>query len=362
MNTTPTDEAESELLPEDGVGRYLRKMREALELSRAEVAAGLYLHEKMVAALEEDDQEALPGPVFVQGYLRKYARLLNIPEAPLLQAYNRQMVPRKHRRKEEGPLAGSPIRPEIRSNHTLVRLVTWGMALGLLALVAVWWQGDMGWPGEEPAEGQPAAVQQEAPLPSISGDPPAPADPSAEVAASEFPGAVDPEPAPRMESGPVTTAQDQPPAETAPGEVAIAALPARPLELDQVLDGATETAPDTGNEARSEAPPAGGSGSDSETPLAGDTEQAAGPANDIVITFSETCWTEIRGADGSYKLIGNMPKGARHRLGGEPPYTFVLGNSAAVTLTINGQPFDIEAHTRNNIARFTLQPEDIPTP
>ncbi len=355
MNATPTDEAEAEAPPKDGVGECLRKGREALGLSRAEAAAGLYLHESIVIALEKDDHDALPGPVFVQGYLRKYARLLNLPEAPLLKTYSHQTAGKKHRKKHEGPLAGAPIRPEIRSSHTIVRLITWAIALGLLALVAVWWQGDMQWPMGQPGDEPSAAAQKGQPEHAFAPEFPTPDDlyqreeemdasNHPEPAGFETPQQAEPEPepeAPVPDDSSIEPIQDEPSVNT---------LPAQGLELDRELGDTAEVAPTAQAEAAPE-------------PLPAEQQMAEPPvdyANQIVIEFAETCWTEIRGFNNSYKLLGNMQKGTRHVLGGEPPYSFVLGNSSAVTLTIKGQPFDIKPHTKGNIARFTLRAEDIP--
>lgn len=354
MNATPTDAADVEASSKEGAGACLRRAREALELSRAEAAAGLYLNESIVTALEEDDHDALPGPVFVQGYLRKYARLLNIPERPLLKAYSHQTPVRKQRKKPEGPLAGAPIRSEIHSSHTIVRLITWAIVLGLLALVAVWWQGDMRWPGGQPGDEPPAAMQEgqfERPF--------APNDAyqsEAEVSGSSFSEPADFEipQQPDAEPEPETALSDDNPMESMQDDSSVDILPAQQLELDRVLGDTMETASIATAEPQPETLPA--------APAEPVAEPSIDYANSIVIEFSEACWTEIRGANNSYKLLGNMQKGMRHLLGGEPPYTFVLGNSSAVTLTIKGQVFDLKAHTKGNIARFVLQSEDIPNP
>ncbi|MCF6354744.1 MAG: DUF4115 domain-containing protein [Candidatus Polarisedimenticolaceae bacterium] len=354
MNATPTDEADIEAPPKEGAGACLRRAREALELSRAEAAAGLYLNESIVTALEEDDYDALPGPVFVQGYLRKYARLLNVPEGQLLKAYSHQMPARKQRKKPEGPLAGAPIRSEIHSSHTIVRLITWVIALGLLALVAVWWQGDMPWPGGQPDD-EPSTAMQEGQFerPFALNDA---YQSEAEVSESSFSEPADfetPQQADAESESETAVPDDAPMASMQDGSSADI-LPAQGLELDRVLGDTAGAASIAAAEPQPETLPA-----DPAEPVA---EPPVDYASNIVIEFSEACWIEIRGANNSYKLLGNMQKGTRHLLGGEPPYTFVLGNSNAVTLTIKGQVFDLKPHTKGNIARFVLQPEDIPNP
>jgi cytoskeleton protein RodZ len=64
----------------------------------------------------------------------------------------------------------------------------------------------------------------------------------------------------------------------------------------------------------------------------------------------------VRDSSRKFKLFGEMPKGARRVLGGEPPYKLVIGNARAVTIEVNGEPFDITRYAKGNVARFTLNP------
>ncbi len=62
-------------------GRALADARAAKGMTVAEVAAQLKLSASQVEALEADDYDRLPGPVFVRGFVRNYARLLElVPE------------------------------------------------------------------------------------------------------------------------------------------------------------------------------------------------------------------------------------------------------------------------------------------
>lgn len=69
------------------VGEMLREARGRRQLSAADVARHLRLSLRQVEALEADDFAALPGHPIVRGFIRNYARLLQIDAAPLLAAY-----------------------------------------------------------------------------------------------------------------------------------------------------------------------------------------------------------------------------------------------------------------------------------
>ncbi|MBL1276108.1 MAG: DUF4115 domain-containing protein [Ectothiorhodospiraceae bacterium] len=78
--TAITGEAAVEICP----GDRLKKAREAHELSVHEVATRLKLSVLKIEALERGDVQSVATPVFVAGYLRTYARLLQLSEEVVL--------------------------------------------------------------------------------------------------------------------------------------------------------------------------------------------------------------------------------------------------------------------------------------
>jgi cytoskeleton protein RodZ len=67
-------------------GQILAAARKRQNLSLAEVMRQLRLSERQLRALESDQYGELPGPVFVRGFIRNYARLLHLDPEPLLAA------------------------------------------------------------------------------------------------------------------------------------------------------------------------------------------------------------------------------------------------------------------------------------
>ena len=68
----------------EGPGVALQAARQARKLSVPQVADRLKLSSAVVTALEANDWERLPAPVFVRGYVRAYARLMGLPAEELL--------------------------------------------------------------------------------------------------------------------------------------------------------------------------------------------------------------------------------------------------------------------------------------
>lgn len=66
------------------VGQRLRAAREARQMSLADVAQALKLGSRQVEALEAEDWASLPGNTMIRGFVRNYARLLNIDSDVLM--------------------------------------------------------------------------------------------------------------------------------------------------------------------------------------------------------------------------------------------------------------------------------------
>lgn len=88
------DELEQEQVPESAepapaptVGGLLRAAREAKGIVIADAARQLKLGVRQLEALEADDFGKLPGPTFVRGFIRNYAKLLHADPQPMLDAY-----------------------------------------------------------------------------------------------------------------------------------------------------------------------------------------------------------------------------------------------------------------------------------
>ena len=355
--TDPADDRAPGWESADGPGRRLRETRQARGMELARVAHQLHLSPTLIAALEQDDYDALPGPVFVTGYLRNYARLLGIDPEPLLAGY-RQRVPQP-----EPPtpkVVRASARPA-RSGHLAVRLVSLAVILALLGLSYAWWQDyrpplypesaqEESFSGEvelaaapdSPAAGPLAGADRAAdPAPAVIVDPrlarrgpETPPAPSTIASVEEDPPTVattpaPPTPPPLVSAGPAGPVA---PAEPAPG--AVAAAPAQPLEPL----GAPET----------------------EAAAAESSAANEGGSEGVVMAFSGPCWVDIRDSERRFKLFGEMKDGDRHVLAGTPPYSVIIGNAAAVRITVNGEPFGLEGIARGNVARFTLDPARLP--
>ena len=70
-------------------GESLVRAREQLGLSAEQVATELRLSPQQVQAIEQSDFSKLPSAVFTRGYIRTYARLVNLDGDELVRQYDR---------------------------------------------------------------------------------------------------------------------------------------------------------------------------------------------------------------------------------------------------------------------------------
>ncbi|PLY15618.1 MAG: hypothetical protein C0631_06675 [Sedimenticola sp.] len=333
MNAVVTDDADVPVVI-DGPGKRLKSIRESKGLDLASVASMLHLNVSKLESLEEDDYENLPGAVFIQGYLRNYARLLEIPSGPVLEAYSKLNPGR-----ESMPdLKVNHLRKEVHSSHGLVRMITWVIVLGLFGLVLTWWQGYLQWPlkSDQMVEEEtvPAYPEEDKPL----GDLPMGRESALPTfdsgqASLQLPVA---QPDDQITDEQTITIEDEVPAEEA--------------GADQTT--LTELPPLTDNPADLQE---GRLATTSETAPVAVEQDSPAATKSVELVFSGDCWVNVRDSVGSFKLAGTQPSGKRQVLGGTPPYKMVLGNASAVTVLVNGSSFDLTPYTSGNVAKFTLE-------
>jgi len=274
-------------------GQLLKEAREAAKLSVEDVARELRMTATKVRDLEADDYDKLHSDTFVRGYLRTYAKLLDMDSARLLEAY---LATRRAQgwdeSAEESPIQVTipqPTRPLWRFAILIVALLA-----GLWAL-SVWFLDNRQAPSPDAALSEPltdASMQpvtsERAPATGESG--------SDDEASDTDTGAAEPEDL-----------------ATEPGDVA-----------EQVPNPDVEALASTGTGA-------------------GQTSYADPVLLDqLVMEFNDECWVEVVDARGDVLQTNLLREGQRLSLSGEAPFKVRLGNAAAATLSLNGEPYDFD--------------------
>lgn len=301
------------LLPE-GPGRRLREARTALKLSRDDVASALRLKPQIIYALEADDTSALPAPIYVNGYLRNYARLVGIPAEPLIEAYAQLDV-------EAPPVVSDIVQPaDQRHSRLIVRGVSLLVFGAVLAGFLSWLQHqDIDWPG---SDSQVEAITT--PVETIDGMP--------EIV-EQVPGL----PAPVEKPGPDAVMVPELPVEEQAGA---SAIPAPESATDSVSPDA-EALYKQGLRGKT-----------------GEVPAAVPQITRIVLRAAGDCWVEVTDAKGRRLVYDLVRAGQTLETRGSAPFKVFLGNAAAVTMEVNGQDYDFSQYISGKLARFTLTIEE----
>lgn len=118
-----------------GIGQHLKSAREAQHLSTKEAAARLHLSVSVILMMENEDFQNAPPLIFLRGYLRAYARLLNIPDPDI------QIMLAQFAVSQPSPISQTPLTIPLNANAhgPYARWTTYVIILVLVVLVGMWW-------------------------------------------------------------------------------------------------------------------------------------------------------------------------------------------------------------------------------
>lgn len=284
------------------IGEKLRQARESASYSVAYVAGQTHLKEQVILALENDQFDQLPNDVFIKGYIRSYAKLLELDPKELLSSYlsdrgleTETVVPQVKKVKKLSSSGADPL--VIWSSATVVMI--------LAGLLMTWWlyQDD-----SNPVELASVAERFDGEYLFTSSE----AQQPAETAHNVGLGDIDPKN--------VSVQQN--------------AMPEMRQEDQMIPQQQAQVAPKI-----IEAPISGG-----------EIDKVR-----ITVKYTQESWTEIFDARKRRLLHGLIKPGATRVISGQAPFNVFLGNSPGVQLEINGKPFDHSVYMRrNNTARFLI--------
>lgn len=289
-----------------GPGAIVRARREARGLTRQDIADSLNLGQRVIEDIETENWARLPTPAFTRGYLRAYAKLLDIDPDEVASAFEAALGRGEVRRVDVSPIQRKQGRgvADLAQKHPGAVLTSAVGAVICAVLIVLW----AVWPTSTQSVAAPvAAVDAVAPRP-------------------------------------LTTA-------------AAAAEPAQ--ESDQTNDVVAPAAVvATANVPATSDAPAAPSAKPLPAPLSSDApgvRRISASGNDrLTFSFTQDCWVEIKDAQGG-SLYSNLSKaGDTLELVGQAPFHILLGNAPAVTLAFNDERVALSPHTRNNVGTLVL--------
>lgn len=78
------------------VGQILKETRENKLYSLEEVEKATKIRKELLVALESDNFSKLPPPTYVQGFIKNYAKFLNLDQGKMLAVFRREFSDKKH--------------------------------------------------------------------------------------------------------------------------------------------------------------------------------------------------------------------------------------------------------------------------
>ncbi len=74
----------------------------------------------------------------------------------------------------------------------------------------------------------------------------------------------------------------------------------------------------------------------------------------VEFKFENDCWVEVYDGFDERIAIGNKPAGYLMTLNAQGPFNVLLGNPAGVSIWVNGEPYDLSHMPTNRVARFEI--------
>lgn len=284
----------------DSPGAIIRSARERRGLTREALAGSVNLLIGQIVALEDDCYDRLAGSMFVRGYLRSIARVLQLDEMHLLAAFERIAPSEKATARESGIVVDKPMRPIVLNSVSSMRR-HWGLAVVAVIVTGLW-----GWQQSSPDAG--IALSLTPGLASGDGAP--------------LPGGIEDVLASNAQSRLLDSVELLPPVRPAPAVSA-------------------ELAPQDAQVAQQQMASA-------------DSRVVTAEGDQLSLRFSADCWVEIKDRDNRVLVAALKHADERLQLEGKGPFRVLLGFAPGVEMAYNGTPVNIEVSQGSRSARLIV--------
>jgi cytoskeleton protein RodZ len=280
---------------EQPVGEQLRQAREMLGLQVGDIAQTLKLGTRQVEALESGDWQHLPGQTFIRGFVRNYARMVQLDSAPLmLQLDGVLEKPVDNLAIQESRPASMPQPGGTGSRRDRLVVLIGAVLVGLASLIYFL----------IPADLAPLRQGIQSLLDSMSRKEVPVTAPAAPAADPVFPPGATPQQ--------IMNPQALAPAETSPS-------PAAPQAEAAPAVSSTATAPQ------------------------------------MRFLFDKDSWLEVRDRDNKVVFSQRLTAGTEQVLSGQGPLSLTIGYAPGVRVFWHGQAIDLAPHTKGDVARLVLE-------
>ena len=297
--TKPVDELSEDELSEDmevvGPGLMLSEARKNLSLKVEDIAEKLKFKNSLVENIEQDIFDQKLPATYNRGYLRSYAKLVNIDIDEVLSAYDMLGVAEVQR----SEMQSFSNLTEKQAEHSRIMWFSYFIVALLLGLMVLWWLQEPTQMVDENTHQRPQVIAQQKAK-------------SSEQQAAE-------QPLTEL----VKPAVSQPDETLVEQEV----TKLKEQELNQLT--IKEVVPEV-------------------------IEEAVAVLSTAVFTSSGDCWVNIYDATGERIAWGVKKSGYIMTVTGKAPLKITLGKPELASIVFDGQAIDMSPFNVGNIAKFTL--------
>lgn len=344
-NTANDDASDRADVQSTDFGRLLTAARKAQNHTIEEVSGYLKIPARTIIALEASDHESLPVATFTQGYIRTYAKFLEIPTDDVLKIYNRA-VPHNDV-SELKPRSKLP--DETNSQSPLIKTITVLLMLGGLA--ALIYGGIQYYQEKAGVLESELDASKEQRFTGSSLDSPftkrvqikqnARITDDGELVLGSSDAVVDLTPTSQKDVVLVNTAKlNNIEQESTSSKRADTENPVQQTSVQQTIStrALPQKKPDTENTA---APSA--------------SQPATSELDSIELFVEKDTWISVRDANRTLLLYNTLPAGSTKLFRGAAPFSVNMGNAISTRVMVNGQGIDFADHIwPNNTTKFKV--------
>jgi cytoskeleton protein RodZ len=304
--------------PAASLGMLLRKAREAKGLSQQDVSNNLRFSVKQIHALENNQFDAFSDVTMTRGFIRSYAKYLEIDAEPLLVAYRSNFAGEQNK----VIVVKSSMQPVALTEESWPWMKYILASIVVLLLLLAW----MFYVEFMPQQTSDVSGQAEIGLPQI--------EQIEETSVTESQLAELPEAA-----LPAAERTTEPDANAPVQDIATAQRLGLPINAISAQTATVPVAP-----------------AQTPVPTSAQASVSVAPnAKTMTLTFTGQSWVSVTDKSGKLVYEKLSQSGAQDTVTAVPPLNVVIGNATVTKLQYAGQDIDLSANIKNNVARITLE-------
>mgnify|MGYP000745963561 CR=1 FL=1 len=344
MSKENTVEELSEDIEVIGPGQILSEAREKMGLTQQQVADKLNFRTTLVKDIEADNFDHSLPATFNRGYLKNYAKLVEVSADEILAGYEMLNVAKK----QGAEMQSFSKQTKKQAENNLVMWISYLILALLIGSTALWWIQDTNKSDSDNNPANNAAIHSAENKGNATSSNKLNDDLPSETAENS---AINPA---------TVTTLSQTLKDDAPSQ--LKAEDNSEIESASTLaNNSEEKSPITSNlmDSTSIENQAAGETSNTEqsdSALANNesNEIDFGPLEAATFVFSGDCWVNIYDATGERIAWGIKKSGYVMNISGQAPFTITLGKPELVSIEFENETVDMSQFSRGNIAKFNL--------